>query len=244
MPHCYRRPVQEAPWLHDVVFVAFDAEEHGAAGRRAFVAPPPIPKERLALNINMDMVAAATRARLYVAGTLTSSRLRKRCLSRLPTCRRSRCLFGHDRRTAGIGRLDHAVGSRRVSRAGIPFLYFGVEDHPDYHKPTDTADKIDPAFFFQSARDRRSTRSARSIGRCRCRAPVSRRRAPAARHRSSAPRPAVRTVQRRALGHRSDPDRAPLRPRGRSRRWSASAPRRWPSGACRACSTRSRACCR
>jgi hypothetical protein len=26
--------------------------------------------------------------------------------------------------------------------AGIPFLYFGVEDHPDYHKPTDTADKI------------------------------------------------------------------------------------------------------
>ena len=31
--------------------------------------------------------------------------------------------------------------------AGIPFLYFGVEDHPDYHQPTDTPDKIDPAFF-------------------------------------------------------------------------------------------------
>ena len=26
----------------------------------------------------------------------------------------------------------------------IPFIYFGVEDHADYHKPSDTFDKIDP----------------------------------------------------------------------------------------------------
>jgi hypothetical protein len=32
-------------------------------------------------------------------------------------------------------------------QAGVPFIYFGVEDHPDYHKPTDTADKINPTFF-------------------------------------------------------------------------------------------------
>jgi Zn-dependent M28 family amino/carboxypeptidase len=31
--------------------------------------------------------------------------------------------------------------------AGVPFVYFGVEDHPDYHRPTDTVDKINPAFF-------------------------------------------------------------------------------------------------
>ena len=29
----------------------------------------------------------------------------------------------------------------------IPFLYFGVEDHADYHRPTDTADRIDPEFL-------------------------------------------------------------------------------------------------
>ena len=34
---------------------------------------------------------------------------------------------------------DHAP----FHRAGIPFLYFGVADHPDYHRPTDTADMID-----------------------------------------------------------------------------------------------------
>jgi Zn-dependent M28 family amino/carboxypeptidase len=31
--------------------------------------------------------------------------------------------------------------------AGVPFLYFGVEDHPDYHRPTDDADRINPAFY-------------------------------------------------------------------------------------------------
>ena len=35
--------------------------------------------------------------------------------------------------------------------AKIPFVYFGVEDHPDYHKPTDTADKINRGFFVDVA---------------------------------------------------------------------------------------------
>ena len=35
--------------------------------------------------------------------------------------------------------------------ARVPFVYFGVEDHADYHKPTDTVDKIDPTFFGNAA---------------------------------------------------------------------------------------------
>ena len=31
--------------------------------------------------------------------------------------------------------------------AGVPFVYFGVEDHQDYHRPTDTLDKVDRRFF-------------------------------------------------------------------------------------------------
>ena len=38
---------------------------------------------------------------------------------------------------------DHGV----FHEVGVPFLYFGVEDHPDYHRPSDTAGKIDPTFF-------------------------------------------------------------------------------------------------
>ena len=52
---------------------------------------------------------------------------------------------------AMVGDLVHSGFALPVTTsyntAGIPFIYFGVEDHPDYHKPTDTADRIDPAFF-------------------------------------------------------------------------------------------------
>jgi hypothetical protein len=36
-------------------------------------------------------------------------------------------------------------------QAGIPFLYFGVEDHPDYHRPTDDIERLQPRFFAAAA---------------------------------------------------------------------------------------------
>jgi hypothetical protein len=59
-------------------------------------------------------------------------------------------LFGHDRPAPFSGGLDDWTGQSdhgEFHKAGIPFIYFGVEDHPDYHKPTDTAEKIEPRFF-------------------------------------------------------------------------------------------------
>ena len=59
-------------------------------------------------------------------------------------------LFGHDRPMIKAGSVedwtnqsDHGV----FHQAGVPFLYFGVDDHADYHQPTDTADKVNPQFF-------------------------------------------------------------------------------------------------
>ena len=42
---------------------------------------------------------------------------------------------------------DHGV----FHQAGIPFVYFGVEDHADYHQPTDTAVRINSDFFAKAA---------------------------------------------------------------------------------------------
>ena len=54
--------------------------------------------------------------------------------------------FGHD---TGGGQNDWTMQSDHgvFHEAGIPFVYFGVEDHADYHQPTDTADKIAPGFL-------------------------------------------------------------------------------------------------
>ena len=61
---------------------------------------------------------------------------------------------GHDRPmwmtgliTDWTGVSDHAP----FHDIGVPFLYFGVEDHEDVHHPTDTADRIDEAFYRNSA---------------------------------------------------------------------------------------------
>jgi Zn-dependent M28 family amino/carboxypeptidase len=144
------RQCQQAPWTHDTVFVSFDAEEMGLRGAQAFVSSPPIPRERMAVNLNLDMVARGDKGELYIAGTRHTPSLRK-VLEPVAAGASIRVLFGHD---SGGGRDDWTTQSDHGAfhRAGIPFLYFGVEDHPDYHRPTDTPEKIDAKFLFESTR--------------------------------------------------------------------------------------------
>jgi Zn-dependent M28 family amino/carboxypeptidase len=152
------RQCQRTPWTHDVVFVAFDAEEMGLQGARAFVAAPPVAKERIALNVNLDMVSRSATKEIYVAGTYHRPAL-KPLLEPVAARAPIKVLFGHDQPKGQAGGVDdwttqsdHAA----FHAAGVPFVYFGVEDHPDYHKPTDTADKIDARFFAaveQTVRD-------------------------------------------------------------------------------------------
>jgi hypothetical protein len=61
---------------------------------------------------------------------------------------------GHDRPmylTGLIGDWTHLSDQGSFYDAGVPFLYFGVEDHADMHRSTDTADRIDRSFYIASA---------------------------------------------------------------------------------------------
>ena len=49
------RYVHAHPLAHGVVFAAFDAEEAGLQGAKAFVRTPPVPLATIALEINFDM---------------------------------------------------------------------------------------------------------------------------------------------------------------------------------------------
>lgn len=144
---------QRTPWTHDAVFVAFDAEEQGLQGARAFVAAPPVAKERIALNVNLDMVSRSATNELYLAGTYHRPAL-KPLLEPVAARSQIKLLFGHDKPKDQAGGVDDWTPQSdhgAFHAAGIPFVYFGVEDHPDYHKPTDTAEKIDPTFFARVA---------------------------------------------------------------------------------------------
>jgi hypothetical protein len=135
------------PPEHSVIIAALDAEESGLRGARAFVTSPPVARTALLANINLDMVSRNQAGELWAAGTFHNPRLLplvQEVARRAPVKLR----VGHDRPgVAGeddwTGLSDHAA----FHAAGIPFLYLGVEDHADYHKPTDDAERIEPGFY-------------------------------------------------------------------------------------------------
>ena len=145
------RIVAAEPLESTLIVALLDAEEAGLQGARALVASPPIPLDVRALNVNLDMVSRSGGV-LWAAGAHHTPGLRpvlERVAERAPLTLR----LGHDRPDAPegddwSGASDHGP----FHDAGIPFVYFGVEDHPDYHRPTDDFDRVDPSDFLRSAR--------------------------------------------------------------------------------------------
>lgn len=147
------RYLSENPPLHSVLLVAFDGEELGLRGSKAFVESPPVPLTQVALAVNLDMVSRNDRNEIFAAGTFPHPRLRP-VLERVQRRSAVRILFGHDKPFYRAGLAEdwtHASDHGPLHDAGVPFVYFGVADHPDYHQPTDTFERIDPAFFTAAA---------------------------------------------------------------------------------------------
>ncbi len=139
--------LERTPLSHSVIVALLDGEESGLLGAKAFLAAKPVPVEAIALNVNLDMVSHSDSGDLWAAGTAQTPALRP-VLDSLATVAPVHLRFGHDR--AGVaGQQDWTNDSDHgpFHAAGIPFIYFGVEDHKDYHRPTDDPETITPAFF-------------------------------------------------------------------------------------------------
>jgi Zn-dependent M28 family amino/carboxypeptidase len=135
------------------MFAALDAEELGLRGARALVDSALLPRRAIATNINLDMVSRSDSNEIYAAGTYHAPWLVP-ILQDVQTRASIKVLFGHDRpmaRGSGLEDWTHSSDHGLFHDAGIPFVYFGVEDHPDYHKPTDAASRIDSRFFGDAA---------------------------------------------------------------------------------------------
>jgi hypothetical protein len=141
-----------SPPRHTVLFAAFDAEELGLRGARAFVASPPLDAPVL-LDLNLDMVSRNAAGEIVVAGTDRWPALRPVVEA---ATRESQLTvhLGHDRPWWKAGMVEDWTSSSDhgpFHAAGIPFLYVGVEDHPGYHDPSDTFEHIDRDFFVDAA---------------------------------------------------------------------------------------------
>jgi peptidase M28-like protein len=123
-----------------VVFVAFDLEERMLWGSRWFAAHPPWPIERIKLFITADMIGRSLGnlplATVFILGSEHAAEL-KTALDQVGTTPKLEiCRLGTDL----IGtRSDYGPFRDRE----IPYLFFSTGEHPDYHTPRDTPDKID-----------------------------------------------------------------------------------------------------
>ncbi len=129
-----------------LLFMAFGAEEKGLIGSRFYVENPLLPMEKTRWMVNLEMMGRGDKGKVTVM-----------LLSRMPDPLLD---------ALGDGGVEHELdlvdgGQAHINsgdqypfhKADIPILcFYGGDNHPDYHQPTDTADKIQPEWMQSVAR--------------------------------------------------------------------------------------------
>jgi Zn-dependent M28 family amino/carboxypeptidase len=134
---------------HSLIFAALDAEESGLNGARAFLSDPPVARDAIVMNVNMDMVGRDATNVLYASGTFPYPFLKAylKDVARAPATLR----LGHDGTNAKEDDWTRDSDHFPFHEAGIPFIYFGVEDEAQHHKATDDAETVTKEFFIGAA---------------------------------------------------------------------------------------------
>ncbi len=117
------------------LFVAFSGEESGLIGSKYFTEHSPIELSKISYMLNMDMIGRLNDSThvLTIGGYGTSPQWSALIGSTL-----NKKIFVLNADSSGTGPSDHTSFYLK----SIPVLFFFTGFHPDYHKPTDQADKI------------------------------------------------------------------------------------------------------
>jgi len=120
----------------DVVIASFSGEESGVLGSAALVNAKPAWLTGAVAMLNLDMVGRLRGNALLVLGSDTAPEwmalVQAACADARVTCKAS---------GDGYGPSDHMP----FYTAGLPVLHFFTGAHTDYHKPSDSADKLNDA---------------------------------------------------------------------------------------------------
>ena len=121
------------PRERHVLLQFWSGEELGLIGSNAFVGAPPLPLDQVAAYFNFDMVGRMQDNRLTVQATGTSPDWAR-------LIERANILAGFDLALQADPYQPTDVAS--FNQAEVPSLNFFTGTHTDYHKPTDTVEKI------------------------------------------------------------------------------------------------------
>jgi Peptidase family M28/PDZ domain/PA domain len=116
-----------------ILFMSFSGEELGLLGSAHWVQNPTRPLDQCVAMINMDMIGRIRDSKVYVGGVGTGSTFQ--------------AILDQVQKTTPL-KMEYSAGgyasSDHTSFVGkqVPVLFFFSGLHADYHKPSDTADKI------------------------------------------------------------------------------------------------------
>lgn len=118
-----------------IVFIAFSGEEEGLLGSNYYVNHPVTPLNSIIAMINMDMIGRMKDSKLVIGGVGTAKEWRDIITQgTADPARKFELTLTED----GFGPSDHSSFYGKQ----IPVLFFWTGTHNDYHKPTDTSEKI------------------------------------------------------------------------------------------------------
>ncbi|MDT4952515.1 MAG: hypothetical protein QOJ02_653 [Acidobacteriota bacterium] len=132
-----------------LVFIAFSGEEEGLLGSNFYVNHPLVPLDKTVAMINMDMIGRMKDDKLIIGGVGTAQEWREWINNNNMTAEvkpaantKSSAFvvqpFMLTLNEDGYGPSDHSSFYSKQ----VPVLFFFTGTHEDYHKPSDTADKI------------------------------------------------------------------------------------------------------
>ena len=116
-----------------LVFAAFSGEELGLLGSAEYVRHPAVALDKTVLMLNLDMVGRLRDRRLYIGGIDSGTGLRA-----LVTETARDLPLSLELRPSPFAPSDHTS----FYVAGRPVLFFFTGAHDDYHRPSDTWDRI------------------------------------------------------------------------------------------------------
>ena len=122
-----------------ILFLTFAGEELGLLGSSWYVNHPSLPLGGAVAMINLDMIGRIREGRVFLSGVRTGTTLDALVTDLKPP---SPLVIDQTGKNSGTN-MNDASDHASFNAKGIPTLFFFSGLHADYHKPSDTADKID-----------------------------------------------------------------------------------------------------
>ncbi|MFZ0798760.1 MAG: M28 family peptidase [Terriglobales bacterium] len=126
---------QKGQLRRGILFMNFAGEELGLLGSAAWVKDPTRPLDKAVAMLNMDMIGRIKDQKVYIGGVGTGSTLKAAVEEA-----QANSGFKIEYSPGGYSSSDHTSFVAKK----IPVLFFFSGLHSDYHKPSDTWEKIDP----------------------------------------------------------------------------------------------------